>query len=295
MSIDNPPTGFGGDPQDVISRQQQEIEQLRGRLADERFAQELREAFALASSVGAIGSPVSHQQLLRLIVETAADVITARAGSLFLIDRATEELVFEVATGPKADEVMKFRVPLGQGIAGFVAVTGQPMAIANVQEDPRHASDIAESIGYRPNSILCVPLMRDDQIIGVLELLDKDDGQSFNARDLELLGHFANQAAVAIEQSRNSRNLVALIGEVLGVLGVLPPEQRPDLARRAHDFAMNIEEDSAYQQTVELARLVQEIAGYGASERVACQALLEGFAGYLRAREQAFAELRVMR
>lgn len=294
MPNDIPTQGFSGDPQDVISRQQEEIEQLRQHLGDQRFAQELREAFALASSVGTIGAQVSHQQLLRLIVETAADVIQARAGSLFLIDRGTEELVFEVATGPKADEVMKFRVPLGQGIAGFVAITGQPMAIANVQEDPRHASDIAESIGYRPNSILCVPLMREDQVFGVLELLDKEDGQSFNARDLELLGLFANQAAVAIEQSRTSRNLVLLIGEVLGVLGVLPPEQRPDMERRAQDFALSIEEDSAYQQTVELARLVQEIAAFGASERVACQALLEGFADYLRTREQTFADLRVM-
>jgi GAF domain-containing protein len=288
-------TGNSGDPADVIARQQAEIERLNRRIGDERFAQELREAFALASSVGAIGSPLSHQQLLRLIVETAADVITARAGSLFLIDHDTEELVFEVATGPKADEVMHFRVPLGQGIAGFVAVTGQPMAIADVQQDPRHASDIAESIGYRPNSILCVPLMRDDHIIGVLELLDKEDGNSFNARDLEVLGLFAQQAAVAIEQSRTSRNLVMLIGEVLGVLGVLPPEERPGLAQRAQEFALSIEEDSAYQQTVELARLVQEIAAYGANERVACQTLLEGFAGYLRARAEPLGDFGVMR
>jgi GAF domain-containing protein len=286
-----------GEHADVIARQQEEIEQLHQRLGDERFAKELREAFALASSVGAIGSPLSHQQLLRLIVETAADVITAQAGSLFLIDRDTEELVFEVATGPKADEVMSFRVPLGQGIAGFVAVTGHPMAIADVQQDPRHASDIAESIGYKPNSILCVPLMKDDQVIGVLELLDKEDGKSFNARDLEVLSLFAQQAAVAIEQSRTARNLVALIGEVLGVLGVLPPEERPGLAQRAHEFASHIEEDSAYQQTVELARLVQEIAAYGPNERVACQSLLEGFAAYLRTRGEQFAvgDLGVMR
>src|SRR5207245_1557500 len=117
------------------------------------------------------------------------------------INEETHELIFEVALGQKAQEVKKFAIPLGHGIAGLVAVSGQPMAISDAQRDPRQASDIARSVGYVPQSILCVPLFYNDQIIGVLELLDKADASSFTAADMETLGLFANQAAVAIEQS----------------------------------------------------------------------------------------------
>src|SRR5436305_2025536 len=79
----------------------------------------------------------------------------------------------------------------------------------------RQAADIAQSVGYRPKSILCVPLFLDDEIIGVLELLDKQGAPAFNVGDMEALGYFANIAAVAIEQSRTQQDLMRLIGEVV--------------------------------------------------------------------------------
>src|SRR5206468_5403043 len=117
---------------------------------------------------------VTHSRLLEMIVQTAAQVISARAASLFLINRQTQELVFEVALGQKAEDVKKFTVPLGHGIAGLVAVSGQPIAVSDASKDPRQAADIARSVGYVPQTILCVPLFYNDQIIGVLELLDKE-------------------------------------------------------------------------------------------------------------------------
>ena len=144
--------------QETIERQREEIERLQRRLAEERFAGDLRDALALTAAAGTIASPVSYSRLLEMIVETAAHVIFARAAALFLIDEEAEELVFEVALGSKAEEVKKFRVPLGHGIAGLVAVSGQPMAVSDAERDPRQAADIARSVGYTPQSILCVPL-----------------------------------------------------------------------------------------------------------------------------------------
>src|SRR5215218_274795 len=144
--------------QEIIARQTEEIERLRRRLADERIVDDLQEALTLAAAAGTIASPVTHSRLLEMIVETAAHVISARAAALFLIDEEAEELVFEVALGSKAEEVKKFRVPLGHGIAGLVAVSGQPMAVSDAESDPRQAADIAQSVGYTPQSILCVPL-----------------------------------------------------------------------------------------------------------------------------------------
>ncbi len=272
----------------TVARQAEEIARLRRRLADERFAEELREALSLAAAAGTIAAPVTHSRLLELIVATAAQVIAAGAASLFLIDEEREELVFEVALGQKAEEVKKFRVPLGHGIAGLVAVSGQPMAIAEAASDPRLASDIARSVGYVPRNILCVPLFYNDRVTGVLELLDKAGAASFSAGDMETLGLFANQAAVAIEQSRANRNLGALLGEVLRSLD---GDGGAALAERARAFAARTEEeDLTYREALDLAGLVQEIAAAGERERRLCRTVLAGFAEYLRARPGAGAE-----
>lgn len=271
---------------ETIARQGREIERLRRRV-DDHGGGELREALTLTAAAGAIGSPVTHGRLLEMIVETAAAVIGAKAGALFLIDEAAGELIFEVAIGPKADAAKRFRVPLGHGIAGLVAVSGQPMAVADADQDPRQASDIARAAGYVPRSILCVPLVYGERVIGVLELLDKDGAATFGAHDMETLGLFANQAAVAIEQSRARTHLGALFSELIG-------ERDASLGKTAAAFAARLEgEDAEFKRTIELAELVNEIAWQGDDERRACFAILRGFAEYLRVRSNPFDNLGV--
>ncbi len=220
----------------------------------------LRDTLRLAATAGMIGSPVSHARLLEMIVETGANVIGARAGALFLLDEENDDLTFEVAIGSRAAEVKRFRVPLGHGIAGIVAASGQAMAIRDAAGDPRLASDIADSVGYVPETVLCVPLFYGDNVIGALELLDKESG--FSAGDMEALGLFANQAAVRAPALPHVR-------ERRGPAWPMPSaEGADDISRDA----------------VELARLVQEITRYGETERKACRDVLVAFAEYLRAR-----------
>jgi len=276
----------------TIERQAAEIDRLQRQLADARFAEELRQSLILSATAGTIASPVKHTRLLEMIVETAAHVIRANAGSLFLIDEETQELVFEVALGQKAEEVKKFRVPLGHGIAGLVAVSGQPMAISDASSDARQATDIAEKIDYKPESILCVPLVYNDQIIGVLELLDKEGAPSFTPDDMEALFLFGNQAAVAIEQSRTQHNLAALLGQILQSIDGLPESQRHWLQDRSAAFVSSVEEDSsAYRQALELAQLVQEIVWQGEDEVGLCRTILQGFASYARTHQRSGGEL----
>lgn len=97
--------------------------------ADAAFAEQLRQALIRMAAAGQLTAPVAHTDLLDLIVGTAAQVLGAQAASLYLIDRATNELVFEVALGESAAEARKFRVPVGQGIAGWVAQTGEATLI----------------------------------------------------------------------------------------------------------------------------------------------------------------------
>src|SRR5687767_10269710 len=125
----------------TVTQLRQEVDQLRRHLGDDKPMREFRRALNLATIAGTVTSPVVHSNLLYMIVESATEIIEAQAGSLFWIDEREQSLVFEVAIGQHSEVVKHFRVPLGQGIAGLVAVTGQPMAISNAQQDARHATD----------------------------------------------------------------------------------------------------------------------------------------------------------
>lgn len=267
--------------QELIARQETEIRRLREQLSREQGAANLQRILSLAAATATIAAPVSHTRLLEMIVEVAAKVISAKAASLFLIDQKTQELVFEVALGQKAEAVKQFRVPLGHGIAGLVAVSGQPIAISNADQDARQASDIAQAIGYRPQSILCVPLIFEDRITGVLELLDKEGAATFSPGDMYILGLFANQAAVAIELSGTDHKLDRLIARVMSSHTGQLPAVKEVIEQEIRLFDTENDTDQAYSRALELAHLVQEIAWKGENEFKVCQSILQSFAGYL--------------
>lgn len=264
----------------LIARQADEIERLRARLAAEQLADELRRWLVTVATASEVSAPSDHNRLLEMILTSAAHVISADSGALFLVDAENQKLTVAAALGPKADEVRKLRVPLGHGIAGLVAVSGQPMAISDAGNDPRQAADIAETVGYMPRSILCVPLFYDERVIGVLELLDKRGAPSFSAGDINQLSIFAEQAAVAIEQSRGQRDLTALVNAALrawAVDGGMPPMS----AERVEQFTLAIERDAAYLRALGLGRLVNDITSHGELATEACSAILRGFRDYL--------------
>ena len=105
-----------------------------------------------------VSSVQDLDQLLELIIETATRMMDAKASSLLLLDPKTQKLYFKVATGEKKDDVKQFEIDLGQGIAGHVAQTGEPLLIPNVSKDPRWYKEISESIGFKTRSIACVSM-----------------------------------------------------------------------------------------------------------------------------------------
>ena len=110
-------------------------------------------------------------------------------------------------------------IPPTRGITGFVFSTGQPLALSDVASDPRFDRAAAERTGYVPRSIAAVPLADQDQIVGVLQVLDKHTSPTFSLRDMELLAVFARQAAAAIRAARVQRDTQRLLRTVLARLG----------------------------------------------------------------------------
>ncbi|WP_186763041.1 GAF domain-containing protein [Lentzea tibetensis] len=135
------------------------------------------------------------RRLLDSVVATAQHVTSARAGSVALVEGG--ELVFRSATGPQGHALIGVRLPIGSGIAGYAVSSGQAIALDDVREDPRFARDLAESLGYVPRGIVAVPLDTDDEVVGVLELLDPA-----GEVELDVLSLLARQAALSITLAR---------------------------------------------------------------------------------------------
>jgi GAF domain-containing protein len=160
----------------------------------------------------------SADAVLRSVVEAAVALFEAEAASIALYEPARNLLVFRVAAGEQGQGVVGLEIAPDRGLVGYVFSSGQALAIADVQADPRFGRNFAEQTQYVPRSIVAVPLLDERGTLGVLEVLDKRSEASFSLRDIELAGVFARQATVAIRASRVERDAATLLRSVIGAL-----------------------------------------------------------------------------
>ena len=174
-----------------------------------------------AVAAGVLPDEAQHRALLQSIVEAARAIFSARAASIFLHDEETDELVFEAAAGERSGDVIGLRIPSSTGIAGWVLMTRQPLALGDLENDPRFARDVAEKTGYVPSALMAVPLLYEERALGVLQVLDRQEDERSGLADMELLGLFANQAAIALDLLRGARRARAVIEGAGGDLGAV--------------------------------------------------------------------------
>jgi GAF domain-containing protein len=237
----------------------------------------LQRVARLADELGPRLVPAGHRDLLRSITDAARELFEAAACSVALLDG--NELVFHAASGAGADAVEGMRMPASRGIAGWVVTAGQAIAIEHVSSDPRFAADVARSTGYVPQSILAMPLETQEDVIGVISVLDRRTESGSGPRDMELLALFARQAALAVDNSRVFSDLGRALLEALGLLsdGMGLGES---LTRVGADGS---------ERTAELAQLAasfEEIARADPEAHRAAVALLSQFRSYLRSRHR---------
>ncbi len=154
-----------------------------------------------------INSSFDINEVLRRIMDSANKVVKAKASSLLLIDETDNTLYFQVALGDKGDEVKKYKLKIGEGIAGWVAKYSKPLLVPDVKNDKRFYKDISKQINFETKSILCVPLKLRDRTIGVLEVINKNVNDTFSLDDQGLLETFSNLAAIAIENTRSYHDI----------------------------------------------------------------------------------------
>lgn len=173
---------------------------------------------AVAAAV--LGAEDGFRRLLQSTAEVARAIFGAKAASIFLLDTDRDELVFEAVAGEGATTLAGQRFPSSTGIAGWVLVTRQPLVVDDLSADARFSLEAAESTGYVPSSLMAVPLLAEDEALGVLEVLDRPSDQPFTLAEMDLLGLFGNQAAVALDlllRARRAQGALAGTGELAGV------------------------------------------------------------------------------
>jgi len=215
-------------------------DELERRLAELDLLYELEQEVAQASDLGA---------LLDRILAKAMNTVGAEAGSVLLREGESGHLYFKAALGAKGEAVKQFRLPLGKGVAGFVAQSGEPRMANDLEQEQLFASDIASEIEFPTRNLLCVPLGEREEPTGAMELLNKTgSGRRFDEGDLRLLTLIAGQATRAIELEQGAEE--ARRADRLSDIGRM-------LAGVMHDFKTPMTVISGYTQM--LARLGDEM------------------------------------
>ncbi len=240
---------------------------LRLRTLDQLFVHELERKTAefetqvdklhlLIEATKTVNSTINSDELLGLILTAATTSIRADRGTLYLIDPVTNELWSKATNGT---EVVEIRMPMGKGLAGYVAKTGETVNIHDAYKDPRFNPEIDKKSGYKTHNVLCMPLRdKAGTIIGVFQLLNKRGGP-FTKDDEEFIQALSVHAAIALENARLVKELVQ--NERLSTIGrmassIIHDIKNPMAAMRIH--AQLIKAKTQNKEAAEIAEMMMK-------------------------------------
>ena len=173
------------------------------KVANEKLELKLAQINALSSAGNLLAATIDLKEALTSILSLAIDVIGAKLGSVMILDHDRNELYIGASCGLTESVVQSTRMPIGSSISGYVAQTGRPLIIEDIEKDPRFARINRQK--YESKSLISVPLIYKDQLFGVINLNNKIDGKPFTEDDLNMLTSLGLPAAVAIDRA----NLIA--------------------------------------------------------------------------------------
>lgn len=208
-------------------------------------------------------STLDVKPLLQQILSSAADILECAAGSLFLVDPQTDELVFEVVLGPVADDLTGRRLPLGTGLVGQAVQSGRPVIANDAKRRKEWFEKTDEQTGFDTQDMLVVPMRIQDRMIGAIEVINKRNGAPFTQADQDLLTAFTSQATIAMENARlytmTDQALAARVEE----LSVMQRIDRELNAGLDIERTMRLTLDWAMRQSHADAGLVGTVEGAG--------------------------------
>ena len=151
-------------------------------------------------------SSIDLGETLNTVFYSILNIIQAEAGSIFLVEGSQKALVCKLCQGPK--DILGVRVPMGAGIVGYVAETRQIDVTTDVKHDERHYGEIDLQSGFLTKSMISVPLVSKDEVLGVIQVINKKGGKSFSQEDVNLLQALSSGGALAIQNASYAKRLL---------------------------------------------------------------------------------------
>ncbi|MBW1782954.1 MAG: GAF domain-containing protein [Deltaproteobacteria bacterium] len=161
-----------------------------------------KEIEALVELSSMINSSLDIVEVLNHAMAFVEKLIGAQGSSIFEIDDTTNELFFRILSGHETHTFREIRMKMGEGIAGWVARTGEPLIVPDTEKDTRFSPKIDLITGFKTRSIIALPIRNKGRLTGVLELVNKLGGDPFNQEDLEFLTIAANQIGIAMVNAK---------------------------------------------------------------------------------------------
>lgn len=168
-----------------------------------RRIEERVQRLSLLSQLGQIlNSTLEHEEVQRRAIKAATRLMGAEVGSLLLVEGEGRQLRFEVALGDKEKTLKTINLRMGEGIAGWVAQKGKPLIVNDPKKDSRFFREVDGRTAFKTRNLIAVPIKVKEKVIGVLEAINKQEGEEFNKGDLSLFTSLANQVAIALDNAR---------------------------------------------------------------------------------------------
>jgi GAF domain-containing protein len=146
------------------------------------------------------------------ILVIALEAVESENGSILLLDDESDELVFVAVVGDRQEELMDFRIPANSGVAGWVKNHKKPALVQDVRKDDRWISAVDQSIGFHTQSLMAVPLILEDQVLGVMEVVNTISEDHFNLTDIALLQLIARLASFVFGCTEDALNNAPELG-----------------------------------------------------------------------------------
>lgn len=234
------------------------------------------EQFATLSRLSAVlNSTLNQKEVRNYAMEAAVELLACETGSLYLIDQEKQELYFEVALGEKGEAVKEIRLKLGEGIAGWVAQEGKSDLVPDTAKDPRWASRVDQKSKFQTRNMVTVPVRARDQVIGVLQALNKLQNKKFDAEDQRLLESLADQVAIALENARLYEEQKVMFRETAQALAAAIEKRDPYTGghtKRVRDYCMAtakyMDLTAEEREWLELAAILHDIGKIGVDDQV---------------------------
>lgn len=182
--------------QNEVARLREENRDLQDEVAVLRTS--MRALVALQDIITRLGPMTDVITLLDDVLASALAAVGASDGSLILTDDETDELVFAVVHGKARGRLTGFRMPVGEGIAGWVAANRTATVVTDVQSDARFSPRVDKTFDFQTRSLACIPLMDGSRVLGVMEAVNKNYDREFTRQDEDLLRVVGQLATVAI-------------------------------------------------------------------------------------------------